>query len=136
MENLSIKIIEKTPEIINGIPSCSGQIQIGSFSESFIMPLSWWCFKDYEIQWAEGIKKIEQGKPSCLVASMTNPENPMINWWLLYKEGNKIVIRNQILFGKKWKKILATTTFNPKNCYDFIPTNSKEKVSEWIIEAR
>jgi len=135
MKNFSIEIVNRTPKLIYDIPSCIGQITIGSFSEKFVVPLSWWSIEDYESQWAEGIKRIEQGYSSCLVTAMTNPGNPMINWWLLYKEDNKIVIRNQMLFGNEWKKKFTQKTFDLDTCYDYIPTKAKGKVSEWIINS-
>jgi hypothetical protein len=39
--DISVKVIKSKPEVINRISCVSGQIQIGDFTEKFIIPLEY-----------------------------------------------------------------------------------------------
>ena len=141
LKNISIKVIDKKKQFIYGLPSALGEIRIGSFKEKFIMPLIGWTIKDYEKQWAEGIERIKHETKSCLIATMEDIEGrkiPLINWWLLYKKGNQIFIRNNLMFGSNYKKRVGNKIFNAETCYQFIPRRmmakkGEPKSSEWVI---
>lgn len=65
------------------------------------MPLNWWTIKEYEKQWKEGLERIKSHDKSCLVVSIYDPiQEPQVEWWILYKEGNKIFVQNHRLFGR------------------------------------
>ena len=104
------------------------------------MPLIGWTIKDYEKQWAEGIERIKHENQSCLIATMQDiKDQPFISWWILYKEGNKIFVQNQILLSQLYKEVVGNKPFNEKTCYQFISprrtiTEDGEKISEWFID--
>jgi hypothetical protein len=62
-----------------------------------------------------------------------------VEWWILYKEGNKLYIQNEMLFGEVYQKLVGDKIFNAQTCYNFIEprkTYSEEgdKISEWSID--
>ena len=102
-----------------------GEITIGCFTERFEASTSYWSIHDYQKQWEKALDRTISGeKKSCLITSMYDPEHAnFIFWWLLYREGQKVIVQNQILFLNDKKLI-----FNPtKPCKNI---NDRESISE------
>ena len=145
MEKFEIKIISKKPKKIWGLLSHKGQISIGEFKESFIMPLNSWTINDYKQQWKEGIERLKNHNNSCLVTTVQNlHSNGMGMMWVLYKVGDDIFIQNHLLnreILKEFGDSQKIKNFTPKMCYGFISsrktlTEYGTKVSEWSISAK
>ena len=135
-KNLDIKALSSVEETIWGLRSYIGEITLGNSRETFEMTIEWWNLEDYQKQWHIGLERIKTHSTSCLVARIEGYQgNPVqIDWWLLYKESNKIIIRNQLLIST----ILTSTIngpFTPETCYNYIPPKSRsKKVSEWVVD--
>ena len=134
MKNLSIKVtdIKKHTAI--------GQIAINDFKENFQMSLDIWSVDDYKKQWQEGFERIKTYNNSVLITDITNQNSKtLIQWWVLYKEDNKIFIHNEMLGGKDFEKRLKKEPFNKETYYNFIDprktfTEEGHKISEWVID--
>lgn len=139
MKKFLIHVIDRTIFESYGLPCCTGEIQIGNFKETFEMPLDFWTIEDYEKQWDEGIERLKTYDRSCLVAEVQDPiKRPRASLWVLYREEDEVYIQNNLLFGKRFAKMLAKKTFNIQTCYDFTIPRSVSKdeeypVSEWHI---
>ena len=124
------------------MPCCIGEIQIGKFKEEFEIPLKNLTIEDYRKQWQAGLERIQSRNESCLVTELENSKKyPRVIMWVLYKEGDKVYIRNQFLFDKRFMQMQKKHPFTFENCYDFIPPRNpvegisqEEKVSEWITD--
>jgi len=142
--DLSVKVKDKSIQKIYGLNSCVGEIGIGDFKESFVMPLNWWTIEDYKKQWQEGVERIKHHNSSCLVTTVQNLDTaPFVNWWVLYKNKKIIVVYNQILLNKILEKSKSKnkklSNFNTQTCYTYISpkklfSKPNEKISKWEIE--
>ena|SRR6185503_15845734 len=77
-------------------------IHINDFSEDLILPTSYWQRHIYIDHWHEAIQKILNGSEheiSALITEMYDPKKPKyaIMWWPLYRENDKVFIRNGYL---------------------------------------
>jgi len=142
LSDLSIQIQDRKVQKIYGLSSCTGEIKIGEFRETFISPLDWWTIEDYEKQWQDGIDRIKHCNESCLVTMAQNLEtSPQIDWWILYKKNGKVLIYNQLLIdeiiGQLKYKIENLSQFTPQTCYSYIPPYKlfakNSKASKWEI---
>lgn len=139
--SISIKVTNKRAEKWEGIYCVDGIIKFNNFEESLIIPVNWWTMEDYERQWKEGLERIKTHDTSCLVVEVffTN-YNPVITWWLLYKEGDKIFIRNNLIAANLYRQRIGNNSFTPENCYEFIHTRRIAAgniiPSEWVIDAK
>jgi len=143
LNDLSIKVKDRKIQKIYGLNSCVGEIKIGDFCESFIMPLNWWAIEDYEKQWKEGIERIKYHDSSCLVTTVQNLDSdPFIDWWVLYKNNKTIIVYNQILLDelleKSKYKFENLSLFSIQTCYSYIGPKKlsakiNEKISKWEI---
>lgn len=140
--NLFIKVGNKKPKIINNVLAVMGKIHINDFKETIYIPLDLWALDDYKQQWKEGLERIKTHDQSCLVATIHDPNiRPYINWWLLYKVGDKIYIQNCLYLSDIYKNYIGDKIFTVENCYEFIPPRFSEddcneegfSVSEWVI---
>ncbi len=145
--NISIKLVSDRPIFIDTYISkegkieenilYEGQIQIENFKETFELPTNYWSLDDYIRQWREGLERIRTHDTSCLVAIVQNPcVQPLINWWVLYKEGNKIFVQNELIVDEVYTELIGSNSFTPETCYRYIvprTTVTKEglRVSEW-----
>lgn len=137
--DISIKVLERSPEDHFGLQSVLGQIQIGKFRERFMMPIEYWTIEDYEEQWKEGLDRIKVYDQSCLITAIQDPKwDPFLEWWALYKEGNTIFVQNYLFPAEVYQEIIGSKLFTRETCYQFIParetvTEEGEKVAEWKI---
>lgn len=137
-----IKVIESKPQKKWGVLSVKCEIQIDEFRESiYISCGDWWSFDDYQKQWQEGLKRLEKYNQSCLVVAVNNPQSrKFVEWWLLYKVGNKIYIRNRIIIEDIYTELIGDKPFTLQTCYDFIPERGPQynedgrKISEWVTD--
>lgn len=141
MHKLRIQVINHHQTKIKGISYVLGEIIINDFKERFDIPLDWWSMQDYEHQWREGLERIKTHDSSCLIARIRDPnKGPFVDWWLLYKEGEHICIRNEVLFGEEYINLIGSGSFTVENCYDFIPEKGPRElsnglqISEWKVE--
>lgn len=137
MKDLSIIITSPQEEIIWGLHSYWGKLIINDFEETIYVPVEFWSLDIYQNQWKEGLDRLKKKSKSCLVATIQGYENipTLINWWILYKQKNKIFIQNQLLIETSLKETIKEQPFTPETCYNYIPRKSRsKKVAEWIVE--
>jgi hypothetical protein len=140
MLKLAMRIMNYHQRRTKGISHVLGEIVINDFKEQFDIPLDWWSIQDYERQWREGFERLKTHDRSCLIARIKDPsKGPFVDWWLLYKEGEQVCIRNEVLFGEEYIKLIGLAPFTSTNCYDFIPAKGPRElsngmqVSEWVV---
>lgn len=113
----------------------TGEIVLGEFRELFIASLSFWTKAEYETHWREALNRmIKNVSPSSLITTMYDPAVAnFIFWWPMYRQGDEIVVHNQMLLLMEFEERL-----DPNNPYSFIPeyesvNEDGQKVSEWKI---
>jgi hypothetical protein len=138
---LTIKMIDSRPKKRWGAINVKGQIQINDFIEDLYLPLDWWNATQYEEQWKKGLSRLKGHDTSCLIVAIHDPNTrPFIDWWKLYKVGNKIYIRNQLVFNEIYQELIGNNPLTLENCYSFIPPRGSiydedgNKLSEWVID--
>lgn len=141
MKNFNINILNPEQKELRPAHFALGEITINDFQEQFDMPLEYWSIKDYLHQWEEGLKRLDTHNESCLITRIYHPKkDPMLEWWLLYKENGKNFIRNQVLFVPIYKKVIGKNLFTPETCYNFIQQKSPkinengQEISEWVVD--
>jgi hypothetical protein len=141
--NIEIKVMPNSYETDeDGFYYCLNEIRINDFYETNIMALDYWSEADYQRQWKEGLARIKLQDTSCLVASVQHPikSGPLLNWWILFKENDRIIVNNLYTAGKRYIQVIGDKNFSPDNCYDFIRPRDTSKtikgyqVSEWFVE--
>jgi len=120
LADLQIRVVDLKRKKLRGISVCKGEIQIGTFKETFVMPLDSWSVKDYEQQWREGLERIKTHDTSCLVTAIQELKTePYVDLWILYKDGNMIYIQNHIFDASDYSG-KNLTDFNIQNCYSYL----------------
>jgi hypothetical protein len=138
--SIRLTVINKKPRKRWNVLSVEGEIQINDFIEGLYIPLDWWSIDDYLAQWNDAMQRLQTYSTSCFVVTIHNPSiRPFIDWWLLYKIGDKIYIHNQWIFDEIYREFIGNKPFTRENCYDFIPeyhtdTEDGNKASEWVID--
>jgi hypothetical protein len=74
---------------------------------------------------------------SCLITSISDPESDADvfgTWWTLYREGNDVVVHNQILLTE-----VFGNSFNPDDTYAHIADRTSVSedgaaISEWFLQ--
>lgn len=133
---LRISIVNKNPEE-NHI---TGKLIINESIEYFDSPLDWWSIEEYELQWQEGLRRLLDHDVSCLIVAIDDSRcRKFIEWWPLYKIGNKIHIQNHIMIDDIYEERIGNNPFTHETCYNFIPkyrshTQEGNKISEWVID--
>jgi hypothetical protein len=116
------------------------KIQIGDAQEYFDVFLGWWTINDYERQWAEALERLKKHNKSCFVVAIDDPaRRKFIEWWPLYKIGNKIHVQNHIVVDDIYEEKIGNNIFTRENCYNFVPeyrshTQDGNKISEWVVD--
>jgi hypothetical protein len=128
----SINFIEK-PSPIQAKNTQLGKIVIGEFSELFYSSLSYWNQQQYLNQWKEGIHRICMGDPkSAVITDMYDPNSSNIaQWWVLRCEGDRVYVRNELLFLENVQETFAETEI-----YQYIEerplvSQKGQKISQW-----
>lgn len=142
---IAIRFVIDEPEQIWDMPALEGEIRIGDYREFFVSSLLGnWSADDYDRQWQEGFERIKKHDQSCLVVSVQQAcIKPrilgLINWWVLYKQGNRIYLQNKFFITKFYDLYIGSGEFNPNTCYKYIPTRRTHttdgtKISEWYVD--
>jgi hypothetical protein len=140
MISISIKFQDKTPYEYNNVLFCKALLAIDEFEEVLMVPIEHWTIEDYEQQWKEGLERIKIKYYSCLITSVYNPKiKPWIEFWPMWKVGNRLYIENQYIFFEIYKKVIKDRPFTIRNCYNYIPkkrtiSRSERKPSIWIVD--
>jgi hypothetical protein len=76
-----------------------GRIHIQDYSETFVASLACWSPTQYEQHWREACQRLISGaRESALISSYVEPPmSEFLTWWPLYREGEIIYVRNEIL---------------------------------------
>ncbi|WP_193368588.1 hypothetical protein [Pelagibius marinus] len=113
-----------------------GSIKLGNFQEDFHASLSHWDQERYRSQWKEALERLVKGEDkSALVTSMYDPDKAnFITWWPLYRDGDCVLVQNQLLFLAELAK-----PFSEAQPYKSVPrrettTEDGEAISEWTID--
>jgi hypothetical protein len=88
---------ELVPE--SGGQAVYGRIQIEDYFETFVASLVCWAPEDYGRHWTEGCRRLFNGNSeSSLISSYVDPSmSEFLMWWPLYREGEIVHVRNEIL---------------------------------------
>jgi len=75
------------------------------------------------------------------VVAVDNPDcRRFVEWWRLYKVGDKVYVRNSIVIENIYKEMIGDKLFTLETCYDFIPerggpcNEDGNKISEWVVD--
>lgn len=98
------------------------------------MDLSYWSVPEYQESWINALTVIdaESDSTSCLISSITDPENSnFIFCWPLYRDGDDVYIQNSIIFLEE-----LSGEFAPEEPWRFVEPRSTvdedgNKISEW-----
>lgn len=113
-------------------------IEIGDFSEDFIVSLNYWSVKDYQKQWINALDELitgdEHGR-AILIAGMYDPEKPKFRFaamvWSLYREDQKVYVRNQWIQHNEVEKPFDSKKI-AEHLDDRKPLNKEGlQISEW-----
>ena len=140
--SISISVIDKKPKKKWGSVGVEGILRINDFEEYLYLSVDWWQVDDYLLQWKEGFERLLSYDTSCLIVDINDPclNRKFVDWWLLYKVGDKVHIQNQLVIGEIYEKQIGDKPFNLQTCYDFIPDRGEpydedgNKISEWVID--
>lgn len=77
-----------------------GKIHINDYVESFVASLAEWSMADYERQWHLGCERIVAGeeKSALIVSCVSPPVSEYLVWWPLYRDGEIVHVRNELMF--------------------------------------
>ncbi|MCL4380208.1 hypothetical protein M1466_01795 [Candidatus Dependentiae bacterium] len=105
-----------------------------------------WTPAMYEQQWREGIERIKTHDTSCL---MLDVKKRYLDYWMLYKIGDKIHIQEHYLFDVPnqnamiYTERVGNSIVTPQNCYQFCappedrysnePDEYGLRASEWVV---
>lgn len=120
---------------------CDGLIQIKDFEEIFRSSTLFWDKEKYQNNWKLAIERIIFHEyESALIIDIHNPrQEKYVNWWLMYREEEKIHFQNQLLTSSVLN--FSFSKFDPENPFTQISsrethTEDGEEISEWIIEIK
>lgn len=112
-----------------------GEIVLDDERERFVSLIGFWSPRDYELQWRIGIRRlVREGQNSCLITSLHDPtEVDVINWWLLYPDGDVVHIQEALLLLAEHK-----INFSTSDPYASIPPRMTvdedgNQISEWTL---
>lgn len=131
---IELQLPRETGEENDGPAEASGRIVIGSFTETFRVPLGFWDESDYRRSWQQAFEVLcaDPHSTSCLMTAMTDPRNSnFLACWPMYREGEDVHIQNAII-------LLGETgeAFDPAVPWDCVRTRrakdeDENKISEW-----
>ncbi len=131
MTTFSIRFVNDA-EALPPADAAYGRIEIGEFSERFVSDVSLWTRADYERQWRKAALLIQDSDRAAMITSLTAPSSAnFIRWWVLYREGDGVILQEQILFFDE-----LTARFDPEAPERFVKereTRSEDgqMISEW-----
>jgi hypothetical protein len=129
-------LTEWTPGSETGNAGRFGRITLDDFSETFVSLIGFWSPYDYEVQWRRGVERlVGERRNSCLITSLHDPAaTEMLMWWLLYPDGDRVVVQQALLFFANLDR-----TFSTNDPFSSIPprrqiTEEGEAISEWSLD--
>ncbi|MEC4014770.1 hypothetical protein [Streptomyces sp. H27-D2] len=132
----AIEVVDSgTSEDVKSAPSeAVGRITVGEFTEGFPMNLSFWSASDYQRSWSHALQVLaeDENGVSCLIASITDPENTnFIFSWPLYRSREDVYVQNAIIFLDE-----LDGRFNPEEPWKFVDPHCTinedgDRISEW-----
>lgn len=118
-------------------------IIIGEFSETFIMPLSYWTISQYKAHWAASCQRFLAGEsPGILLVTLSGPPHKthLFLSWLLYRVGNYVQIQNNITLPgvdtcKSWDEVVDIVPKTYRECTDDLDelTGRPVAISSWKV---
>lgn len=125
---LNISILPETQE---GCPVC--EIIIGDHVETFPLQVNFWSAEEYTRQWHDAINRIVSGGVEIVAALIVDIQPPGesigLTWWPIYRSGDRIYIRQQLLFFNSLAK-----PFDIQNPYESVrPRVEDPQISEWEL---
>jgi hypothetical protein len=132
---IELRSQQETGEV-NGDPAmASGRIVIGDFAESFRVPLGFWNESDYRRSWRRSFEVLNASphSTSCLMTSMTDPENSnFLTCWPMYRGGEDVCIQNALIFLDEiegdFDPAAPWNSVRPREIVD----EDGNKISEWM----
>ncbi|MEU9179133.1 hypothetical protein AB0C90_20170 [Streptomyces sp. NPDC048550] len=131
---IEVESQEASGDMTGSLTEAVGRIVIGDFVETFRVPLGFWSESDYRRSWRQAFDALKDGlnSRSCLLVSMTDPENSnFLTCWPMYRDGENVYIQNAIIFlgelelgfdtGEPWASIGPRCTIDEDG----------NKISEW-----
>jgi hypothetical protein len=98
----SIQVVSvPSPEEVEVGGGAVGRIVVREFAEGFPMDLTYWGVGQYCASWLKALRFLEgeDDATSCLISSITDPENSnLIFCWPLYRSGDIVYVQNSIIF--------------------------------------
>jgi len=141
-KTFTIKINRNFKKFPDDEPGCAyGKITIGDFWENFYMSHSVWKIKDYVKQWKLAWKYLETHDTSIFVANVQS--NHLLITWPLYKIEDSIYIRNNLIIGESYEKLIGNNPYTPETSFLYILPRKhffskfrgkKVPVSEWEVK--
>jgi hypothetical protein len=110
-----------------------GRIQIEDYTETFVASLVSWTPDEYESQWYRACQRLVEGAlESALVSSyVTPPTSEFFMWWPLYREGEIVHVRNELVpysqLNKPFSVEAPWTSVRERK----IATDEGLEISEW-----
>ncbi|WP_211256507.1 hypothetical protein [Actinoalloteichus caeruleus] len=129
----SIEILEQDDNSDNW--GTMGQIRVGKdFCERFSINFSFWSPKDYRLSWTNALRNIDKSSTStsCLIASITDPENSnFVSCWPMYRYGDVVYVQNSLIFLDQ-----LSEPFNPEHPWNHIQPHQEvsddgTRISQW-----
>lgn len=115
-----------------------GRIILATDHDLFEADLSFWTREQYESSWHANIERILDGADhAALITSISDPASAnFIFWWPLYREGETVLVQNQLLFLDELRR-----PFDPASPWDFVPPRETtdedgNRISEWPVPVR
>ncbi|MGP3980038.1 hypothetical protein [Streptomyces sp. KR80] len=139
-DGFSILMIDD-PVSEEAIPSCSeavGRIKVGSFTETFLMDLSFWTVDEYRRSWESALRELERTEKatSCLIASITDPATSNFNsCWPVYRVGDVVYVQSSVIFLDELDE-----PFDPQEPLRYVEPHCSvdedgNRISEWTTSA-
>lgn len=79
-----------------------GSIVLGDWREEFRASLYEWSQAEYRGQWTRSIRSLIKGaRKAALITTFSSPTIAShLEWWALYRVGERVFVQNQLLFFK------------------------------------
>ncbi|MGX3067154.1 hypothetical protein [Ursidibacter arcticus] len=111
-------------------------IAVNEFSESFLLPISYWDISAYQKQWKKSLNNMifgNQDKAILFTSMYDLKKTNFIHSWIVYREEKKVILQNKILFKDDY------VVFSMKELIDKIPnreiySEDGQKISEWVVD--
>jgi len=134
----SISFMDTPPEYPYDDPfakAARGAIVLGGFREEFLASLGEWTEEGYRQQWKRSIRSLLDGeRKAVLITTFSSPTSAShLEWWALYREGEKVLVQNQLVFFKDIQGV-----FDVNRAVDALREHQSHgeegtRISEWVV---